>query len=303
VICQDGGCLIHNQYDRGASNTSHELDLDLNVQFGTGELSGVINTDTVYLGGVAIDSQDFAEIQKETGNIFMEAKFDGIVGLGYPEMAAYQFRPIFDNIIAQNKLKRNVFSFYFDARDGSRASRMILGGVDQNLIEEPLRYFPVVDPYYWTIEAKNILVNGNDLGLCVGGCRIVADTGTSLFTGPSAEVEALLQYLDVKSDCGGSEFLPDITFVLPNGRREGQFNSTTVTEVRLTLKPEDYLMKLFNFAMLRQECGLAIMPLDVPMPHGPLWILGDIFLSKYYSVFDRDHDMVGFALAKKESDM
>jgi len=44
----------------------------------------VINTDTVYLGGVALNSPDFAEIQKETGNIFMEAKFDGIVGLGYP---------------------------------------------------------------------------------------------------------------------------------------------------------------------------------------------------------------------------
>jgi len=254
----------------------------------------------VYFGDVAIEKQDFAEIQRETGNIFMEAKFDGIVGLGYPEMAAYQFRPVFDNLMNQGKLKRNAFSFYFDSRDGSRASRMILGGVDQNLIEEPVRYFPVVDRYYWTIEASNILVNGNDLGLCRGGCRLVADTGTSLFTGPSAEVETLLQFLDVQSDCEGSEYLPDITFVLPNGRKEGQFNSPNVSEVRLTLKPEDYLMKVFNFQMLRPECGIAIMPLDVPEPHGPLWILGDLFLSKYYSIFDRDNDMVGFALAKKQ---
>ena len=112
-------------------------------------------------------------------------------------MAAYNFQPLFDNIMKQKKIKRNIFSFYFDTTLGSDESKFILGGVDERLITESVKYFPVIDKYYWTIEGKKILVNKNDLGICSYGCKLVADTGTSLITGPTKEVEALLRkFLD-----------------------------------------------------------------------------------------------------------
>ncbi len=49
----------------------------------------------------------------------------------------------------------------------------------------------------------------------------------------------------------------------------------------------------------RKGCKRAFMPLDVAAPRGPLWVLGDIFLRKYFVVFDRDEQRIGIAVRRK----
>ena len=63
------------------------------------------------------------------------------------------------------------------------------------------------------------------------------------------------------------------------------------------LKSEEYVIKLHAFG--ETSCTLGVQAMDVPRPAGPLWILGDVFLSKFYSVYDFGNDRVGFATAKK----
>lgn len=109
-------------------------------------------------------------------------------------MAPQNFIPVFDNLMQSRKLEKNMFAFYLtnDANDVSH-SEFSLGGYNEAHVDGDIHYHKVVDQYYWMMRADNILVDGKDIGLCHNrGCRVIADTGTSIMSAPSDDLGALL---------------------------------------------------------------------------------------------------------------
>ena len=106
-------------------------------------------------------------------------------------MSAMHITPLFDNLMKQQNLKKNMFSFYFSKREDNLDSQLILGGVDKTLHQGDIHFNDVIDKFYWTIKMDKILVDGEDIGVC-NNCKAIIDTGTSLITGPKQKLKLLL---------------------------------------------------------------------------------------------------------------
>jgi len=283
-LCKSFACASHPSYNRADSSDFKKIGLGVKVTFGTGRIAGQINQDTFTLGNIKIPRQKFGEILREDGSVFQAGKFSGILGLAYPKMAAYGIVPVFDNIIDQKLLKKNIMSFYYSFNEDTDGE-ITLGYIDPNRFTGKLAYYPVIDKFYWTIKMDDIKIGGKSLGLCGDdGCRAIVDTGTSLITGPTRDLMKLLHAITVENNCDKYDTAEPVVFVFGGDEYK--------------LEVADYILK--KEAGGKKFCRAMMMPLDVPFPHGPAWILGDVFMQKFYTVFNRDRNSVGFALANHD---
>ncbi|KAI7803168.1 napsin-A [Triplophysa rosa] len=286
----DIACWTHHRYNSKKSSTYVQNGTEFSIRYGTGSFSGFISQDTVTLAGLKVPNQQFGEAVKQPGIVFAVAHFDGILGMGYPAISVDGITPVFDTAMAAKILPQNVFSFYIN-RDpaGEVGGELMLGGFDQQYFDGDLHYVHVTRKAYWQIKMDEVQV-GSTLTLCKSGCQAIVDTGTSLITGPVQEVRVLQKAIGAVPllmgeywiDCKRIPSLPVISFSL-GGK---MFNLTG----------EDYVFKVTRMGV--SICLSGFMAMDIPPPAGPLWILGDVFIGRYYTVFDREADRVGFAPAK-----
>uniref|UniRef100_A0A8C6AUB6 renin n=1 Tax=Monodon monoceros TaxID=40151 RepID=A0A8C6AUB6_MONMO len=284
-------CEIHSLYDSSESSSYVENGTEFTIHYGSGKVKGFLSQDLVTVGGITV-TQTFGEVTELPLIPFMLAKFDGVLGMGFPAQAIGGVTPVFDHILSQRVLKEDVFSVYYSRNSKNShllGGEIVLGGSDPQYYQENFHYVSVSKTGSWQIRMKGVSVRSTTL-LCEEGCMAVVDTGASYISGPTSSLRLLMETLGAKElstdeyvvNCNQVPTLPDISFHL-GGRA-------------YTLTSADYVLQdPYNSDDL---CTLALHGLDVPPPTGPVWVLGACFIRKFYTEFDRRNNRIGFALAR-----
>lgn len=293
-------CQTHNQYNSSQSSTYVPNGESFSLNYAKGSLTGFLSTDTLTIGDFEVVSQTFGEAQVEPGFAFVVTKADGICGLAFQSIAIDDVVPPFYNMMDQGLVAQDIFSFWLSDVSyvfaNGKGGELMFGGTDPTRYTGDLLWVPLTAETYWEIAMDDFLLDGQSLGWCSAGspCKGVVDSGTSLLTGPVDQINALNEALgftvipgvnEAIVNCSTKASLPDVTYVL-NGHS-------------FVLTPDQYVLEPVDLGPV-SECISGFLGLDIPPPTGPLYIIGDLFIAAYYSVFDYGNLQVGFAPAVQD---
>ncbi|KAJ5132784.1 hypothetical protein N7448_006942 [Penicillium atrosanguineum] len=203
----------------------------------------------------------------------------------YDTISVNKMVPPFYNMMNQGLLDEPKFAFYLgDANKDGDNSEATFGGVDESHYTGEMINIPLRRKAYWEVDFDAIALGDNVAELEDTG--VILDTGTSLIALPSTMAELLNKEIGATKgftgqytvDCAARDSLPDLTL--------------TLSGHNFTITSYDYILEV------QGSCISSFMGMDFPEPVGPLAILGDSFLRKWYSVYDVGNNAVGLAKAK-----
>jgi len=282
-------CSHHQLYDHTKSSTYQKNGSDFHIEYGSGTVNGFISQDTVTLGTLKVPKVNFAEVTKEPGLVFKESKFDGILGLAWRSISIDDMEPVFNQMIDMGIVNQSLFSFYLSS-DADTNGELLLGNYNKDRVKDGIFYVPLTSETYWEINMKSLSIINQSM---ISTNRAIVDTGTSLLVGPTKDIKKLAEFVGAKHiflnkneytyPCEKINELPKIEIELCNEKNCKIFE----------LYPNDYIIRqsLGNQSI----CLLGFTGMDIPEPNGPLFILGDVFIRKFYTIFDVGNQQIGFS--------
>lgn len=271
--------------------------------YGSGNCFGHYYSDDVYLGletlrqnetkgpkMIHLKDYKFGVMERQKG-ILDYFSVDAIIGMGYPSLAEKNVTPIFDAIIQQNHLKHNVFAYSYVYKEESALgfdSELTIGYIDKSKYIEPLKWYPVVKKNFFTIQVDDILFNGKSYGICPKqGCQMTIDSGLTYMVASPAMYQIMENNNIVNpQECDPKTQIGNLTLVIKGDQyvmppSDWQRLPRYETEEKNGTKTEKIICTPMISSMLLDEKFMFAM--------------GNRFMRRLYTVYDRDTDRIGLA--------
>lgn len=277
--CTSNPCLNHNLFDASTSTTSELSTTEFSISYGSGSVSGVMNTDTISFAGMNLPMTfGLANI---TSDDFLNFPIDGILGLSLSRGDTPSF---IDRVVASKALKSNIFGVSLNRMsDGSNTGEINFGSPDSTRFNGDLVYMAVDAGASgnWAIPMDNVGFGSTQSGLT--GRLAYLDTGTSFIFCPPKDAIAFHALIDgVKSD-------DNVTFHVPCTSADSinfTFGGTT-----FAVSTKDWIGPEVNGVCTSNVYGRSVVG-------DTNWLIGDTFLKNVYAVFDVDKTRIGLAAVK-----
>ncbi|NWS62347.1 PEPA protein, partial [Chunga burmeisteri] len=278
VYCSSPACSNHNRFNPSDSSTFVSTNDSVEITYGTGSMTGILGYDTVSVAGLDVTNQIFGLSETEPGDFFYYTPFDGILGLAFPSISSSGATPVFDNMMSEGLVAKDLFSVYLSKNEQS-GSFVLFGAIDPLYSANGITWIPLSAETYWQITMDRYVSVGGQSVACFSSCQAIVDTGTSLLAVPNSALNNILSALGANSNgeisCSAASTLPDVVFNI-NG------NAFPVPASAYVIEDGGY-------------CTLGFEGMNVPTEAGEIWILGDVFIREYYVVFNRANNMVGLS--------
>jgi len=257
----------HAYYNHEESSTYQKNNTEFKIEYGSGPVSGFLSQDCVGVDDTC-STMTFAEITDTSGLgvAYSMGKFDGIFGLGFPEIAVDGLQVPF--LSMEDLFDKNIFTFYLG--DTNDKSYLMFGEKP----DCPITWTPVVQRGYWQIESS-LSVASVSTGK---SNQFIVDSGTSLIAGPSISI------IQIMKEIGARKFINGEYVVNCNKVPDMPSIIVEFGEINIEIPASNYVIENGGI------CLVGLMAIDTPQN---IWILGDVFMRNRHVVFDYDGERVG----------
>ncbi|CAK4119577.1 unnamed protein product [Aphanomyces euteiches] len=251
------------------------------IVYGSGNVCLEANTAKFTLGSLEIPNLLYSVGVKST--ILTDGN-QGILGLAFPSISTYATSNISTSYPIQYL---DSFSMYLTAKENQAGSKLVLNGVDDQLISSNnmVGYkFPLNETEHWTIQISQFLVenDSNYSKPCSSSnCLAIVDSGTTFLSMPSIIFKKFAAtYLKPGVD-GGCTYNTDYGYyVCPKDIPLPKITLTMGTDKKFVLNSWDY-----SWVYSEKEIAVQIQKNPASGSLADRWILGDTFLKIYYTTY------------------